>query len=296
MKDQAYKLRQLIESFKENNNKVLDMAGSQVNKGARVITVTSGKGGVGKTNFTINLGIALSNAGHRVTIIDADLGLGNVDVVLGLVPKYTLANVIRNEVSISDIMVKGPKGINIISGGSGIKDMIHLSKDGISNLMKNFYLLNESADYLLIDTGAGLNNSVISFTEAADEVIFVITPEPTSITDSYAVIKNISCENKSIKIVINRVESNEEGYEVFNKINSATKKFLNVKLDNLGFIYEDSLVKKSVKEQKPFILNFPNSIASRGIDLIAYNIINNSNSIKTISSFERFVSNLFNVL
>lgn len=296
MKDQAYKLRQLIDGFKENNTKVRNMTNSHISKGARVITITSGKGGVGKTNFTINLGIALSKAGNKVTIIDADLGLGNVDVVLGLVPKYTLANVIRNEVSILDVMVKGPNDIGIISGGSGIKEMINISKDGLENLMKSFYILNESADYLLIDTGAGLNDSVISFTEAADEVVFVITPEPTSITDCYAVIKNISCENKSIKIIVNRVESNDEGYEIFNKINSATKKFLNVELENLGFIYEDSLVKKSVKEQKPFILNYPNSIASKGIDLIAYNIINNSNSIKTISSFERFVKNLFNAL
>jgi len=293
MKDQAYKLREMISTFKENNNKVKNISDKD-KKETRIITITSGKGGVGKTNFTINLGIALRKAGNKVTIIDADLGLGNVDVVLGLMPKYTLANVIRNEIDLKDIIVNGPNEIKIISGGSGIKDMINLSSQELNNLMESFLFLNNYTDYILIDTGAGLNNSVISFTEAANEVIFVITPEPTSITDAYAVIKNISVENKIVKIVVNRVESREEGYEIFNKINSATMRFLNVELENLGFIYEDSLVKKSVKEQKPFLINYPNSIASKGVELIAYNIINNCSNVKTISSVERFINNLFN--
>lgn len=293
MNDQATNLRELISSFRQNNNKIIKM-NKKPEESARVLAVTSGKGGVGKTNFTINLGIALSKKDKRVTIIDADLGLGNVDVVLGLVPKLTLANVIRGEASILDIILKGPNGINIISGGSGINDLIDLSREEIDNLISNFYLLNQISDYILIDTGAGINSSVVSFIEAADEVIMVITPEPTSITDAYALIKNIRRSNKSVKLMINRIESSNEGYEVFNKINSATKRFLDFEVENLGFIYEDSAVRKSVKEQKPFILKFPNSVASKGIDLVAYNLINKKNEIKNVNTFKRFVNNLFN--
>lgn len=293
MKDQAHNLRQLIGSFKENKNKVMNMNAKPENS-ARVLAVTSGKGGVGKTNFTINLGIALSKLGKRVSIIDADLGLGNIDVVLGLIPKFTLANVIRNELSILDTIVKGPTGINIISGGSGIMDLIDLSRDEIENLISNFYLLNQCSDYILIDTGAGINSSVVSFIEASDEVILVVTPEPTSITDAYALIKNIKRDKKSVKLVLNRIESTKEGHEVFEKINSATKKFLNFQVEKLGFIYEDIAVRKSVKEQKPFILKFPNSVASKGIESVAYNLMNNQRELKDFSSFKRFVNNLFN--
>ncbi len=293
MKDQAYHLRELIGSFKENKNKVMNM--NRVPEiSARVLAITSGKGGVGKTNFTINLGIALSNANKRVTIIDADLGLGNVDVILGLIPRFTLANVIRNELSILDVMIKGPKGMNIISGGSGIMDLVNLSKKEIDNLISNFYLLNQCSDYILIDTGAGINNSVVSFIEAADEVVLLVTPEPTSITDAYALIKNIKRDKKSVKIVLNRIESTKEGHEVFDKINFATKKFLKFEVEKLGFIYEDPSVKKSVKEQEPLILKFPNSLASKGIDTVAYNLLNNQNELKDFSSFKRFVNNLFN--
>ncbi|MCT4564078.1 MAG: MinD/ParA family protein [Maledivibacter sp.] len=293
MNDQATNLRELISSFRQNNNKIIKM-NQKPETGARVLAVTSGKGGVGKTNFTINLGIALSKKNKKVTIIDADLGLGNVDVVLGMVPRFTLANVMRGEASILDIINKGPNGINIISGGSGINDLIDLSREEIDNLISNFYLLNEISDYILIDTGAGINSSVVSFIEASDEVVIVITPEPTSITDAYALIKNIRRSNKSVKLMVNRIESSKEGYEVYNKINSATKRFLDFEVENLGFIYEDSAVRKSVREQKPFILKFPNSVASKGIDLIAYNLINKKNEVKNVNSFKRFVNNLFN--
>ncbi|MCG8539799.1 MAG: MinD/ParA family protein [Clostridia bacterium] len=293
MKDQAHNLRELIDSFKQSNNKIISM-NKKTDDSTRVLAITSGKGGVGKTNFTINLGIALTNANKRVTIIDADLGLSNVDVVLGLISKFTLANVIRKEISILDVILKGPNNINIISGGSGILDLINLELSEIENLISNFYLLNQCSDYILIDTGAGINNSVMSFIEAANEVILIVTPEPTSITDAYALIKNIKRDKKSIKLVLNRIETSKEGHEVFNKINSATKRFLNFEVEKLGFIYEDPAVRKSVKEQKPFLLKFPNSVASKGIDSIAYNLLNNRNELKNFSNFKRFVNNLFN--
>ncbi|MGB3368250.1 MAG: MinD/ParA family protein [Acidaminobacteraceae bacterium] len=287
--DQAQKLREIVKSDVSK-----ETSGPQLTMDSRIITISSGKGGVGKTNFTVNLAIALAKLGNKVTIIDADLGLANVDVILGIVPKYTLSNVIRNEKEIDDIIVEGPNGIKIISGGSGVRDLVDLNEDEINSLIESFNKLNLESDYILIDTGAGISNSVLSFINAANDIILVVTPDPTSITDAYAVIKNIVTVEKNIKVVVNRVESNSEGLEVFNKINKASMKFLDKELDNIGYIYEDSSVKKSVKIQKPFILNAPNSLASKGVDLIAYNIENNNKFIATTNGFSRFINRLMN--
>jgi len=260
---------------------------------AKVIAIASGKGGVGKTNFTVNLGIALSKQGKRVTIIDADLGLANVDVILGIIPKYTLSHIIRNEKSIEEIMIDGPHGLKIISGGSGMLDLVNLNGDQIDSLIHTFDKLNEISDYILIDTGAGLNNSVLSFIKAASDVVVVITPDPTSITDAYALIKNISEEEKHINLVINRVESSKEGAEVFGKLERAAKKFLEIELNSLGYIYEDNNVKKSVRLQRAFSVEYPNSIATKGIELIAYNLVNKENKVASVNKFSKFINKLF---
>jgi len=288
MMDQAFKLRELMDK-----NKV-DLTAEKLNKDAKILTVSSGKGGVGKTNFTVNLAIALGSRGKRVTLIDADLGLANVDIVLGLVPQYTLSNVIKGEKHIEDVIMEGPHGIKVLSGGSGVMDIVELSKEQLDNLINSFKHLNENSDYILIDTGAGLNSSVLSFIKAADEVIMVVTSDPTSLTDAYAVIKNISDLDTKINIIANRVESNKEGREVYQKLNLATTKFLGLTIENLGCIYEDSNVKKAVKKQVPFISSFPNSIASKSVEMIAFNIDNNSNCSSEIKGFRRFIKRLLN--
>lgn len=286
--DQAQKLRDIVKDVREE-----EMTNSTYASDSRIITVSSGKGGVGKTNFTVNLGIALSKQGQRVTIIDADLGLANVDVLLGIIPKYTLSHIVKNEKSIEEIMVEGPHGLKIVSGGSGMLDLVNLREDQIDSLIHTFDKLNEISDYILIDTGAGLNNSVLSFIKAASDVVVVITPDPTSITDAYALIKNISEAEKHINLVINRVESSKEGAEVFGKLERAARKFLEINLNNLGYIYEDSNVKKSVRSQKPFSTEYPNSIATKGVELIAYNLVNKDNKIATANKFSRFINKLF---
>lgn len=295
MRDQAEKLRELINHSKKEDSTPLHLVEETgaTPRDARIITVSSGKGGVGKTNFTVNLGIKLSSMGHKVTIIDADLGLANIDVILGLVPKFTLTHVVKNEMAIHEILMEGPGGIQIVSGGSGVMELVNMEHEKLDALISSFEYMNDDSDFILIDTGAGLSQSVISFIQAADEVILVITPDPTSITDAYAVIKNIAESEKQIKVVINRIESNKEGYDVFHKINSATQKFLNVEVESLGFIYEDMNVKKAVRQQTPFVLNYPNCIASKGIGMIANNLVNNSCYVNNVNGFNRFINRLF---
>lgn len=281
--DQAQKLRDIVsDAIQEKTD-------------SRIITISSGKGGVGKTNFTVNLGIALAKLGKNVTIIDADLGLANVDVMFGIVTKYNLANVIKGEITVQESIVKGPYDINIISGGSGIMDLIDLDQNQLEKLIHSLSYFNTISDYILIDTGAGLGKSVISFVDAASDVILVITPDPTSITDAYALIKNIvKDENKKIKLIINRVESNEEGDEVFGKLEQVVGKFLNKELENLGYIFEDNNLKKAVRKQIPLLEAYPRAIASKGIENIAYNLEHNNKYAKSTHSFKSFLNKLMN--
>jgi flagellar biosynthesis protein FlhG len=283
--DQAEKLRSII---KKNEKEVEE----NVND-ARIITISSGKGGVGKTNISVNLSISLAKMGKRVAIIDADLGLANIDVVLGVIPKYNLIHVLKDGMQIKDIIVKGPMGITLVSGGSGIIDFINLTDSELENLIDGFKFLNKTHDYIIIDTGAGINKSVLSFIDAASEVIVVVTPDPTSITDSYALLKNISSYNKDVSILVNMATSNEEAHSVYSKIALASEKFLKMKLNKLGFLYDDNHVTKAVRMQKPFFLAFPTCLASKGIELLSYNLDNNTNKEKKVSKFSNFINNLF---
>jgi flagellar biosynthesis protein FlhG len=286
--DQAAKLRKLI---KKNNEEVQE--NNAETKDARIIAVSSGKGGVGKTNVTVNLAIALSKLGKKVIVIDADLGLANIDVVLGIIPKYNLLHVLKDEIEISNIIMEGPENISLLSGGSGIIDFINLTEKQLEKLIDSFQFLNKTHDYILIDTGAGINKSVLSFINAAGEVVVVVTPDPTSITDSYALLKNIADYEKDVSILVNMTTSNDEAHSVFRKISLASKKFLNMELNNIGFIYDDNHVTKAVRMQKPFMMEYPTCLASKGIELLAYNLDNDENKEKKVSRFSSFINNLF---
>jgi len=259
----------------------------------KAISISNRKGGVGKTNVTVNLAIALAKLDKKVIVIDADLGLANIDVVLGIIPKYNLLHVLKDEMEISNIIMEGPENISLLSGGSGIIDFINLNEKQLEKLIDSFQFLNKTHDYILIDTGAGINKSVLSFINAAGEVVVVVTPDPTSITDSYALLKNIADYEKDVSILVNMTTSNDEAHSVFRKISLASKKFLNMEINNIGFIYDDNHVTKAVRMQKPFMMEYPTCLASKGIELLAYNLDNDENKEKKVSRFSSFINNLF---
>lgn len=300
MKDQADKLREIINGMNEVELEETQYKNMLTHKASRVITITSGKGGVGKTNFTINIGIVLAEMGYRVVIIDADLGLSNVDVVLGKMAKFNLSDVIKYKKDILDIMEEGPSGIRFISGGSGMQELIKLDKKQLIDLLTELGKLDDDADIILIDTGAGLSDHVMSFVHAAKEVIIITTPEPTAITDAYALIKTISYKdkNKNLKLVVNKAENIEEAYNVLDKLSLVTERFLGLKLQKLGFILNDNNVTKAVKLQEPFVLSYKKCEASKNINDIAKILVNNSQFSETqslgIKMFFNKLSKMFN--
>ncbi|SDY91240.1 MinD/ParA family protein [Tindallia californiensis] len=296
MTDQAGKLRALVERKIQSDN---ENTSNSTNNRPRYICVTSGKGGVGKTNFSINLGIAMSRRGMRTLIIDADLGLANVDVVLGSVTKYTFMNLLDADLAVKDILGEGPEGLKIISGGSGLLNVLELSEENLNRIIVRFKELNNLFDIIIIDTGAGLTKNILTFISASDETILVTTPEPTSLTDAYAMIKAISKDSisKKVSVVVNRAENYDEASQNFNKLLNASIKFLNFQITLLGVIIDDQKVKKSVQEQKPFLILYPKAVASQGVELIARKLAiqNSEDQIqKEENSFlERFLS-IFN--
>ncbi|SFH49831.1 flagellar biosynthesis protein FlhG [Tindallia magadiensis] len=293
MTDQAGKLRALVEQKIQSDNENIN---NNTSNKPRYICVTSGKGGVGKTNFSINLGIAMSRRGMRTLIIDADLGLANVDVVLGSVTKYTFMNLLDTDLAIKDVLGEGPEGLKIISGGSGLLNVLELSEDNLGRIIVRFNELDNLFDIIIIDTGAGLTKNILTFISASDETILVTTPEPTSLTDAYAMIKAISRDriSQKVSIVVNRAESYDEASQNFNKLLNASMKFLNFQITFLGVIIDDHKVKKSVQEQKPFLILYPKTIASQGVELIARKLSmqNSENQIQNEehSFLERFLS------
>lgn len=267
MRDQADKLRVLARTLKHQVE--CEIKGTQ--KKTRVIAVTSGKGGVGKTNFTINFALALMSFGQRVIVLDADLGLANIDVVLGINPTYNLYHVLKGEKSIKDIIVEGPQGLQIIAGGSGIQEMANLRRWQVEQFVAKLEELEGMADILIIDTAAGLSRNVMSFVLAADEVIVITIPEPTAITDAYGLVKAMTAKKKNgvIHLVVNRVESPQEADITASKLSIVAEKFLKLNIGHLGFILDDPAVSKAVKSQEPFLLKYPKAAATECIQRLA---------------------------
>ncbi|MDX9741510.1 MAG: MinD/ParA family protein [Gammaproteobacteria bacterium] len=237
----------------------------------RVIAVTSGKGGVGKTNVSANLGTALAMSGRRVLLMDADLGLANVDVLLGLQPVYNLFHVISGERSLEDVMVPGPAGMQVIPASSGLKGMAELSHLEHVGLVRAFSELRFPPEVLVVDTAAGISDSVVTFSKAAHEVLVVVCDEPSSITDAYALIKLLNREHGlfRFRIVANMVRTAQEGSELFRKLTRVTDRFLDASLDYAGAIPHDEYMRKAVQKQRTVVEAYPRSRAALAFSKLA---------------------------
>lgn len=243
----------------------------------RIITVTSGKGGVGKTNLSANLSLHLAALGHPTCIFDADLGLANINILLGLYPEHTIEDVILHEKPLSDVIIKDYQGIDIIPGSSGVEKIANIEPDQIENLIKPFSIL-DNYEFLIFDTSAGVSRNVVSFCLASSEVIIVITPEPTSMTDAYALLK-ILCINgleSPVKVVVNQCKNTASAKQTYSKFKEVVKKYLFINIQPLGVILEDHQIINAVKKQQPFISLFPAAIASKCIKAIAKNLLENN--------------------
>ena len=278
MADQAEKLRNIIKA-----------QGQPRRQAARVITVTSGKGGVGKSNTAINLAIQFRKMKQRVIILDADFGLANIEIMFGTVPKYNLYDLIYQGKNIKDIITWGPMEVGFISGGSGIVGMANLNKDYLNYIIQNLVELDSMADVIIVDTGAGISDAVLEFLVASNEILLVTTPEPTSITDSYSLLKALNRHSRfspdytSINVLANRVRNGEEGKMLYQKLNAVVTRYLSISAEYLGHVPQDDQLSKAVMQQMPVSIQNPaakSAMAYRGIAMKLMNEEEGSTKVK----------------
>lgn len=296
MNDQAQALRERIQQSKRQKGGY--PASERQNKDIYIYSVLSGKGGVGKTNISVNVALAMVKLGKRVLILDGDIGMTNVDIIMGAQSKYDIFDYFEGKASIDEILCDGPGGIKLLSGGSGL-----LKLDTLNEYKQNEFLneLLETVDFdvMIIDNGAGISRETLTFTSFAHEAILVTTPEPTAITDAYRVLKAISFyELKSrVQIIVNRVDNEEEGNAAFTKLKNTADAFLEVDVQPLGFVTDDNKLEKAVMEQVPVNLSYPKSTAAREIEAIAKRLVDpeaGANSkVSTIDQFKRRFIKLF---
>ena len=272
MIDQASDLRRLITTASPVTEKVKDK--DRPIKKARVFSITSGKGGVGKTSIAVNLAYALEQQNKKTLIIDADLGLANVNILLGITTKWTLQHVIQQEKTIPEIIVTSPEGLQILPAGSGIEKMTHLTVNQKLYLKSQLDILDEKFDFLLIDTAAGISSNVMTFNQMAQEVIVILSPDPTSFTDAYATIKVLAVNYgvQEFKIITNIAKNASEGKELFQKLEKICRRFLEVPIHHLGSLSADPKLIQSSRSQKIVMKQYPKAVISKEIKKIAESI------------------------
>ena len=264
--DQAERLRNIIkkQDFEADYERT-----------ARVITVTSGKGGVGKTSLSVNLAIQLGRLGKRVIVFDADFGLANIEIMLGIRPKYNLADLMYRGKSIEDIITYGPENIGFISGGSGINELANLTRDQVFSMIHRLGELDRIADVIIVDTGAGISDTVLEFVAASEEVLLVATPEPTSITDAYALLKTLNKkasyrpDKTVVKMVANQVRGEREAAELFEKLGVVVGKFLDIEVEFLGSVPYNKNMQRAIMRQAPVSISDPESASARAVRELA---------------------------
>lgn len=283
MLDQAERLRTLVNG--EINNR----------KKAKIITITSGKGGVGKSNFVVNLAISLQKKGQKVMIFDADIGMGNDDVLMGIYPKYNVLDLMRGNMSIENVLVNGPEGVKLLPGGSGLNNIEDLQQYERDRFLKKIEAI-EGFDYIFIDTGAGISRSVLAFISCADNVVIVTTPEPTSLTDAYSLLKAVKHFKINIdtSIVVNKTFDKHEGEQTFLKFQKAVERFIKIETKYLGCIDDDRKLTMAVREQSPVVISYPNSNSAKCIKNISERLLDRKNDNKG-SGAEGLFKRLFNI-
>ncbi len=287
--DQADTLRQMARSAKRPASATAGSAGAG-GQGIRVLSVTSGKGGVGKSNVVANLAMALAQQGKKVLIVDADLGVGNLDVLLGLSPQYNLNNVLAGECSLIDIIVEVSPNIKLIPAGSGVQEYTSLGQHEKLKLLDELDMLEETFDVMIIDTEAGISDNVTYFTVAAQEIIVVVSPEPTSITDAYALIKLLATRYSEyhFKVLVNMARDSEDALEVFRKLANVAGRFLDISLDYLGCVVRDERLVEAVKKQKAVFELFPESDAAGCFSVLAKRIMENNRPTRLKGNIQFF--------
>lgn len=297
MSDQASRLRNLVEERAQEDALAREIGELyfDVAENTRVIAITSGKGGTGKTSLAVNLAIGLQSAGQKVLLIDADIGMANVNLLMGSVTNRSLIDLLNDDVELEDVVEAGVEGVKYISGVAAVEATLNLNRAEQRKLHKKLGRCSDLANVIIIDTGAGLNRNVIEFILAAEEVLLVTTPEPTALADAYAVIKAYTTytERRNIKLVVNRVREEEDCDDVTEKINQTTKKFLGVEVDCLGYIYEDKAVSEAVHKQEPFIIGSPKSSAARCVQELVKSLLSGERMASVSRGWRGFLDRLF---
>jgi len=274
--NQAQNVIDLLQHRGSRKNSMNQKTKANLNTNTRVIAITSGKGGVGKTNIVANLGFTLTQLGKKVLIFDADLGLGNLDVMLGIAPRFNLSHVISGEKAIDEVLIDGPGHMQILPAASGIQELTRLTPEQKRQVLTELDRLVEPIDVLLIDTAAGISSNVLYFNVAAQEILVVVCPEPASITDAYALMKVLSLNHaqKKFCLLVNQAQSAEEGQDVFRQLSMVTDKFLHISMEYMGYVLSDTNLTRSVRRQRVASELFPQSEASQCFTALARRICN----------------------
>ncbi|WP_433749784.1 MinD/ParA family protein [Falsibacillus pallidus] len=286
MNDQAARLRERM------------MKAEQTGKSAKTIAIVSGKGGVGKSNISVNFGLKLASQGHKVLLVDMDIGMGNIHLLLGTSAERSIVDYMLDDIDIEDVKVRASDHFTCISGGNGLSSFFEMDQNALNKLLRAMELLQKEYDYILFDMGAGATNMSLQFLLSVDDIIVVTTPEPTSVTDAYSMIKFMAQKDMGLRfsIICNRVETESEGRETMKRLRLAAEKFLEVDVRPLGMLPEDSHVKKSVLKQRPFTLEFPHSKAAQSFIVIIQNFLSRESAGQNTMQKAGFLSKLKHLL